>query len=83
MQSENHFIFYSGTPFDRKTTCLAKHVGQQKIDRFYIQRGGITVEFREMWGINKKGRCFQNGKPISPNRRCNIVDEIKFKILLM
>ena len=32
-----------------------------------------------MWRINKKGRCFQNGKPISPNRRCNIIDEIKFK----
>jgi hypothetical protein len=32
--------------------------------------------------INKKGRCFQNEKPISaisPNRRCTIIDEIKFK----
>jgi hypothetical protein len=42
-------------------------------------RGGITVEFIEVWRINKKGRCFQNGKPISPNRRCIIIDEIKFK----
>ena len=39
----------------------------------------ITVVFIEVWRINKKGRCFQNGKPISPNRRCNIIDEIKFK----
>jgi hypothetical protein len=23
--------------------------------------------------------CFQNGKPISPKRRCNIIDAIKFK----
>ena len=32
-----------------------------------------------MWRVNKKGRCFQNGKPISPNRRLNIIDEIKSK----
>jgi hypothetical protein len=32
-----------------------------------------------MWRIHKKGRCFQNGNSISPNRRCNIIDEIKFK----
>ena len=32
-----------------------------------------------MWRVNDKGRCFQNGKPISPNRRCNIIDEIKSK----
>ena len=32
-----------------------------------------------MWRVNNKGRCFQNGKPISPNRRCNIIDEIKSK----
>ena len=32
-----------------------------------------------MWRVNKKGRCFQNGKPISPNRRCNIIDKIKSK----
>jgi hypothetical protein len=33
-----------------------------------------------MCQINKKGRYFQNGKPISPNRRCiNITNEIKFK----
>jgi hypothetical protein len=45
-------------------------------------RGEITVVFIEVWR-NKKGPCSQNGKPISPNRRCNIVldiiDEIKFK----
>ena len=39
----------------------------------------ITVVLIEVWRINKKGRCFQNGKSISPNRRCNIIDEIKFK----
>ena len=42
----------------------------------------ITVVFVEVWRISKKGRCFQNGKHISPNRRCNInyiIDEIKFK----
>ena len=44
-------------------------------------RGGITVVFIEMCQINKKGRYFQNGKPISPNRRCiNITDKIKFKV---
>ena len=32
-----------------------------------------------MWRVNNKGRCFQNGKPISSNRRCNINDEIKSK----
>ena len=32
-----------------------------------------------MWRVNKKGRCFENGKPISPNRRCNIIDEIQSK----
>ena len=32
-----------------------------------------------MWRVNNKGRYFQNGKPISPNRRCNIIDEIKSK----
>ena len=31
-----------------------------------------------MWRVNKKG-CFENGKPISPNRRCNIIDEIQSK----
>ena len=31
-----------------------------------------------MWRVNNKGRCFQNRKPISPNR-CNIIDEIKSK----
>ena len=42
--------------------------------------GGITVELhKQMWRVNNKGRCFQNGKPISPNRRCNIIDEIKSK----
>ena len=32
-----------------------------------------------MWWVNKKGRCFENGKPISPSRRCNILDEIQSK----
>ena len=42
-------------------------------------RGEITVVFTEVWRINKKGRCFQDGKPISPNRRCDNIDEIKIK----
>ena len=30
-----------------------------------------------MWRVNNKGRCFHNRKPISPNRRCNIIEEVK------
>jgi hypothetical protein len=43
-------------------------------------RGRITVVFIEVWRINKKGRCFQNGKLISPNRRCNMINEIKLRL---
>jgi hypothetical protein len=60
--------------------AFATRVELFKIDRFQGQMTMfITVVFIEVWRINKKGRCFQNGKPISPNRRCNIIDEIKFK----
>ena len=34
---------------------------------------------KQMWRVNNKGRCFPNGKPISPNKRCNIIEETKSK----
>ena len=51
MQSENHFIFYSGLRLTVKQHAFAKHVELLKIDRFYRFKGaGLQLNLEKCGG---------------------------------